>query len=100
MLLFLKNNLILVKQNYFTGILTVYRLPRLTKDLERFRTEKEDLEHRLEEAERENHEYRRQNACASDRQAGDKGKDESSEIHKLKHELDSTRRELDKTRLR
>jgi len=60
----------------------------------------EDLEHRLEEAERENYEYRCQHAGAGDRQAGDKEKDESSEIHKLKQDLECTRQELDKTRLR
>lgn len=79
--------------------LYLYRLLRLNEDLRRLRSEREDLKHSLEAAERRNHEYR-QDANAGLQQAGNRGKDQSSEIHKLKQELESTRRELDETRLR
>ena len=69
--------------------LYLYRLLRLTEDLRRIRSERDELKHTL-----------RQDANVRVQQAGDRGNDQNSEIHKLKQELESTRRELDETRLR
>jgi len=71
--------------------LYLYRLPNLTDDLKRIRTEREHFKDRLEAAERRIQEYKN---------AADKENEQSSEIGKLKRELGNTGRELDEAKLR
>jgi len=55
------------------------------------RTEREDLKHRLEAAEKRIREFQ---------DAGNKEREQSSELGKLKQELERTVRELDEAKLR
>jgi len=66
-------------------------MPSLTEDLKRIRTEREDVKHKLESAEKR---------LRENQDAADKENEHSFEMGKLKRDLDRARQELDEAKLR